>query len=233
MSLLVASRHDQGAAPLRCFRRGMGLILTLLQLLPIHGWPTSSIDWFEVADAAPAQVPGLRDGLPGPWVSTSRRGGATASRETRSWSSTISRRCWGRERGSGRTRSRRQRRAHHADRRLRATGRRVLEHLVLSNAQHLPADVEPDGSRASAFSTPRRGRDAGRVTPEQMAEAMAPARHPAAQGRRSRGRGSRCHLRPCRRREGPARDDPVPRRAVEGRGEMAVLDSPRLRFREP
>jgi pimeloyl-ACP methyl ester carboxylesterase len=57
-------------------------------LLLVHGWPTSSIDWFEVANQLSGRFRVCALDFPGYGFSDNRRGGATASREMRSSSST-------------------------------------------------------------------------------------------------------------------------------------------------
>ena len=65
---MVAISHGgqaQGdASPVEIFHVEMGDPGASVLLL-IHGWPTSSIDWFEVADQLSGTIPGLRAGLPG------------------------------------------------------------------------------------------------------------------------------------------------------------------------
>jgi pimeloyl-ACP methyl ester carboxylesterase len=61
-------------------------------LLLIHGWPTSSIDWFDVAGLLSARFRVCALDFPGYGFPASRGGGATASAATRSSSSSIWRR---------------------------------------------------------------------------------------------------------------------------------------------
>ena len=61
-------------------------------LVLIHGWPTSSIDWFEVAGPLSASFRVCALDFPGYGFSDKPQGWATASRETRGSSSSVYRR---------------------------------------------------------------------------------------------------------------------------------------------
>jgi pimeloyl-ACP methyl ester carboxylesterase len=58
-------------------------------LLLIHGWPTSSIDWFDVARQLSTRFRVCALDFPVTGSPTSRRGGVTTSGETRNSSSSI------------------------------------------------------------------------------------------------------------------------------------------------
>ena len=54
---------EGNASPVEIFHVEMGDPGAPVLLL-VHGWPTCSIDWFEVANQLSAQIPRLRAGLP-------------------------------------------------------------------------------------------------------------------------------------------------------------------------
>jgi pimeloyl-ACP methyl ester carboxylesterase len=62
-------------------------------LVLIHGWPTSSIDWFDVADRLNSRFRVCALDFSGYGFSSKPQGGGTASGATRSSSSSTWRRC--------------------------------------------------------------------------------------------------------------------------------------------
>jgi pimeloyl-ACP methyl ester carboxylesterase len=82
---------ERDASPVEIFHVELGDPGAPVVLL-IHGWPTSSIDWYEVASQLSTRFRVCALDFPAMGSPTSRRGGATASAETRSSSSSTCRR---------------------------------------------------------------------------------------------------------------------------------------------
>src|SRR5215472_2520499 len=192
-------------------------------LLLIHGWPTSSIDWFEVAGPLSARFRVCALDFPGYGFSDKPLGwGYSLTRDAELIEFYVSE-VIGADAGVVVAHDRGDSVALiHAARCAEGRSAMRLEHLVLSNTNIFLPLSNLTGAQRQALDAESWSKVAAAVTPSRLAEAMGattftPPRKPGD----PEVEALTATFRPRRRHQGPARRNPVSGRAIEGRAEVA------------